>query len=49
MLKFNNFQTVRGLDLATLGLRGKHLNLLSHGGVLILINPGRLFAVTELP
>ena len=31
-----------GLELATLGFREKHLNLLSHGGVLFLINPGML-------
>ena len=31
-----------GLELATLGIREKHLNLLSHGGVLFLINPGML-------
>ena len=31
-----------GLDLATLGFRDKHLNLLSRGGVLFLIKPGML-------
>ena len=30
----------RWLDLTTLGSRDKHLNFLSHGGVLFLINPG---------
>ena len=33
---------MRKLELATLGFRIKHLNLLSHGGVLFLIYPGRL-------
>ena len=31
---------VRWLNLTTLRSREKHLNLLSHGGVLFLINPG---------
>ena len=39
----------RGLELATLVFRVKHLNLLSHGGVLFLVNPGMVFVVTELP
>ena len=45
LLKFNNFFKQCGasrLEIATLGLREKHVNLLSHGGVLFLLNPGRL-------
>ena len=41
------FQSVaRWLDLTTLGSRTKHLNLLSHGGVLFLINPGTIIRYT---
>ena len=36
----------RWLDLTTLESREKHLNLLSHGGVLFLINPGTTIRYT---
>ena len=38
-----------GLEPATLRLQEKHLNLLCHGGVLILYNPGMVLPLQSSP